>query len=117
MGAWTVLYYEREDGRSPVEEWLSTLQPGEQAAMLRLVDYLERSGLQLRWPRCQHLEGTPLWELRASFAGRIFYFAHIGPRFVLLHGNRKKSQKAPQQEINIALRRYHEVIGREEDNG
>ena len=68
----------------------------------------------LRSPYVEHVEG-PIWELRAEFGGRVFYFAHSGRRFVLLHGYRKKSQKAPRREIETALRRWEDVLRRESD--
>ncbi len=46
-----------------------------------------------------------LWELRAG-AARLFYFAYINRRFIMLHGYRKQSQKAPRQEIETARRRW-----------
>jgi phage-related protein len=54
-----------------------------------------------------------LWELRAG-AGRIFYVAYTGRRFILLHAYYKKSQKAPPQEIETAQRRLADFLEREQ---
>lgn len=110
-GVWNVVYYETESGESPVEEWLDSLQARERAAMMRLVGRLRDYGVLLRWPDVAHIDGK-LWELRAEFGGRVFYFAHIGRTFVLLHGYRKKSQKSPLREIEIAMRRLDDVCRR-----
>ena len=53
-----------------------------------------------------------LWELRAG-AGRLFYAAHAGQRFIVLHGHRKKGRKAPRNEIETALRRWSDFLERE----
>jgi phage-related protein len=49
------------------------------------------------------------WELRPGGI-RLFYFAYVDNQFVILHGYRKQSQKAPDLEIKIALRRMHELL-------
>jgi phage-related protein len=41
---------------------------------------------------------------------RLFYFAYIEKQFVILHGSRKQSQKAPGREIEIALKRMEESM-------
>jgi hypothetical protein len=56
--------------------------------------------------------GSRNLELRAS-ASRFFYFAFTGRRFVILHGYRKKSQKAPRREIEAALRRMDGYVERQ----
>lgn len=54
------------------------------------------------------IEGK-LWELRPGGI-RLFYFVYIEERFVILHGFRKKGQRTPEREINIALRRMNEIL-------
>ena len=49
-----------------------------------------------------------LWELRPGGI-RLFYFAYIENQFVIFHGYRKQSQKAPGREIEIALCRMEEL--------
>ena len=40
----------------------------------------------------------------------MFYIAYIGEQFVVLHGYRKQSQKAPDREVEIAIRRMNELM-------
>ena len=60
-----------------------------------------------------------LWELRTKTkdgATRIFYVAHTGRRFIMLHAFFKKSAKTPKNEIEIASKRLQDVLEKEEDN-
>jgi phage-related protein len=92
----------------------ASLQESEQAAMLRTIDLLEQYGPLLGRPHVEHIDGK-LWELKAG-AGRVFYFCYINGRFVLLCGYRKKSQKAPRQEISRALRYMEDLLAKERSN-
>ena len=59
-----------------------------------------------------------LWELRIQSGRniyRIFYFAHTGRRFVLLHTFQKKTRKTPRKELAIAERRLNDVLARAEE--
>lgn len=72
------------------------LPPGLQARVVRLLEAVERLGLeQLREPHVKHLEGK-LWELRAKSAegiARGIYVTMTGRRVVVLHVFQKKTQK------------------------
>ena len=101
---WNVIFYEKEDGSIPVQEFLDALPAKHRAKALRDIDLLEKYGIALTEPHVKHIEDK-LWELRiksASDISRVFYFIHIGKDIVLLHGFIKKSQKTPNREISIA---------------
>lgn len=59
-------------------------------------------------PHARHIQGK-LWELRPGGV-RLFYFAYIKDQFVILHGYRKQSMKAPEREIALAMRRMEELL-------
>ena len=69
--------------------------------------------MQFKWPigkpRTDHLRG-PVWEIRSSLNNRIArtLFAVVGGKMVLLHSFIKKSQRAPEAEIELAMKRYKE---------
>lgn len=113
---WNVEFYRDRRGRSPVEDFLTTLPERERLEVLRVIDLLEEHGLALGMPHARPIAG--MWELRAG-PGRVFYVAvrppagRLGRRFILLHGYRKKSQVAPQREIDTAQRRWAELLERE----
>jgi len=86
------------------------MPPHQQAALLRALDRLRDYGVLLKYPHVEQIEGD-LWELRAD-AGRLFYCAYTGRRFIILHGFRKKSQKTPRREIETARRRWADFLER-----
>ena len=107
---WSVEFYIDARGRTPALEFMRSLPSRDRAALLRAIDLLEEFGTALGLPHARPIEG--LWELRGG-SGRLFYFAHTGRRLVILHGYRKKSQKAPQREIRMAQRRWADFLERE----
>ena len=65
----------------------------------------------MREPYIKHLQG-PLWEMRLSGRSgiaRAVYVTAIGKRVVVVHVFVKKTQKTPEREIEMALRRAKEV--------
>lgn len=105
---WRVVFYEDSRGRSPITEYLNTLPVAEQAAALEAFRLLREFGTLLGMPHAKHISGK-LWELRPG-PHRLFYFAYIGRRFVILHAYRKQSQKTPPHELAIAQRRLDQVM-------
>lgn len=101
---WNIIFYEKEDGTTPVQEFLDELPLKHQAKALRDIDVLEKYGTALTEPHVKHIKGK-LWELRiksASDISRVFYFVPVDKAIVLLHGFVKKTQKTPHREIEIA---------------
>ncbi len=101
---WNIIFYEKEDGTKPVQEFLEKLPVKHYAKALRDIDVLEEYGTALTEPHVKHIGGK-LWELRiksASDISRIFYFVHVGKDIILLHGFVKKTQKTPNREIETA---------------
>ena len=86
---WKIVFYTDHRGKCPPLEFINDLPALDQAKI--------RNGLRL---------------LR-EFGIRLFYFAILDQQFVILHGYRKQSNKAPASEIAIALRRLNELL--EED--
>lgn len=69
-----------------------------------------QSGWPLGMPLVRNL-GKGLWEVRSTLPdaiARIFFIMHEG-QMVLLHGFIKKTQKTPQQDLEIALNRAKEI--------
>ena len=79
---------------------------------MRLIDAVERHGLeQLREPHVKHLDGK-LWELRVSAAegiARGIYVTQVGRRVVVLHVFVKKSQKTPARALSLARNRMDDL--------
>ena len=113
VSRWSVEFYVDERGRAPAKEFIQGLPAKERAQVARVIEFLRDYGQDLGMPHARPVEGK-LWELRAG-AGRLFYFLYTGRRAILLHGFRKKSQRAPQREIATALRRMVDFQSREGD--
>ena len=108
--------YETEGGRTPIEEFLNSLPVKHKTKAQFVIDLLAEYGLLLKAPFTKHLAGTKLKELRIQASPniyRIFYFAYIDKKFVLLHAFTKKTQQAPRKEIEIAENRMNEYIRRQ----
>jgi phage-related protein len=105
---WEIVFYQDRRGRSPIFEFIDDLPALDQAKIYNALRLLREFGNALGMPHARHVEGK-LWELRPGSV-RLFYFAYIGKQFVILHGYRKQSNKAPEREIALALRRMAELL-------
>jgi len=95
-----------------VEAELEAMPVDIQASFLRISRLIESEGLhKVREPYVKHLEG-PVWEMRMKGRdgiARAAYVTATGQRVVVVHVFRKKTQKTPRREIEMALRRAKEV--------
>jgi phage-related protein len=82
------------------------------ASFLRISRLIESEGLErVREPYIKHLEGR-LWEMRMrgrDGIARAAYVTAAGQRIVVVRVFRKKTQKTPRREIDLALRRAKDV--------
>lgn len=107
---WQVEYYKKENGKTPVLEYLLSLDAKMRAKAFHEIELLKKHGSELREPYVKPIKGAKykgLFEVRVKFASdiiRIFYFTYCQKTFVLLHGFTKKSEKTPQGELERALR-------------
>jgi len=89
-----------------VDAELEALPPALRARLLRLMEMVEKVGLDhMREPHVKHVEGK-LWELRAKAPGGIargLYVAATGRRVVVLHVFAKKSAKSGRRPRICAL--------------
>lgn len=116
---WELEFYSDQRGRSPVEAFLRTLDRKMDEKVTRSLGLLRVSGPYLPMPLARPVTGERFWELRIQSGGnilRIFYFARVGRRIVLLHGFMKKDRKTPRSEMEVARRRYNEVVGGHREN-
>ncbi|MDN2566804.1 type II toxin-antitoxin system RelE/ParE family toxin [Aquibium sp. A9E412] len=104
---WTVEILEAAEAE------IVALAPALQARLIRLMEMVERVGLErLREPHVRHLEGK-LWELRAKAPGglaRGIYVTASERRVIVLHVFAKKSRKTPAAALRIARERMRKVL-------
>lgn len=102
---WRILFYEKEDGRVPVEEFLRTLDSKARAKTVREIGLLREFGTELREPYSKFLQDG-IFELRIRFSSdsfRVFYFFCRGRTIVLTNAFIKKTNKTPSGELRQAL--------------
>lgn len=100
------VFYSTSTGREPVREWLKDLGLED-----RRVIGEDIKDVEFAWPIGMPLVqsmGRGLWEVRSSLPrgciARVL-FCVDDENMILLHGFIKKTQKTPQKEIDLALKR------------
>jgi phage-related protein len=99
-------FFRSNGGREPVREWLKTLEAEDRKAIGEDIKDVEFS-----WPIGMPIVGSlgrELWEVRSSLPrGRIarVIFCIERRQMVLPHRFIKKTQKTPQHEIELAVKR------------
>jgi phage-related protein len=95
-----------------VRDELEALPPDMQARFRRIVELIQRYGIErVHEPHTKHVQG-PLWEMRMKGKdgiSRAVYVTAKGRRVVVVRVFVKKTQKTPRREIEIALQRAQEV--------
>ena len=103
-------FYLSPAARNPVREWILDLPQGDRHIVGKDIQKVE-FGWPLGRPHCAPL-GHGLWEVRSSLdSGRIarVIFCVSDGQMILLHGFIKKTQKTPQTDIDLALKRKREA--------
>lgn len=114
-----VEFYETEDGRKPVEEFLDSLDIKSRAKMGAMMLLLAEKGNELREPYTEPLENG-IFELRAiqgNNISRALFFFYSGKRIIITNGFVKKQQKTPKKEIELAKIRRKDFYRQEEKKG
>ena len=102
-----VVFYEKKNGKRPVEEFITRLPAKERAFVTGSLANITQLGFDTPRINFRQIKGS-LWEIKLK-DNRIFYVGMKDNRVVLLHAYKKKSPKAPMKEIVIALVRMREV--------
>jgi phage-related protein len=108
MVRFEVVFYEKENGDCPVEEFMtSIIDLRMRAKLVGLLELLEEKGNQLREPYSKHLDDG-IFEIRCKTGNniiRVLYFFYYEGTIVLTNGFVKKTQKTPPEEIKLAKER------------
>lgn len=99
-----VEYYEKSDGTYPAEKFILSQDIKMQAKLFRLLELLELKGNELREPYSKSLSDG-IFEIRAiqgNNISRVLYFFVVGKKIILTNGFVKKTQKTPENEIELA---------------
>jgi phage-related protein len=109
--AWTLEVYQRDDGESPVEDFIEALPKEVRAKVRANLDWLQEVGNQAAAPISKPL-GRGLFEVRVSVGRievRLLYAFFPGKRIVLLHGFQKKTRATPARDLQTARARMQEL--------
>ncbi len=108
--SWKVKFFQTVRGDAPVKEFIELLERSGYLKAFRTIRLLEKFGPFIKPPYAKKIQGT-LYELRVvgKDSIRIFY-TQQKDAYYILHAFKKKTQKTPQKEIQIALDRMKEII-------
>ena len=101
----TVVFFRTEAGGEPVRQWLKSLPLDEDrkriGADIKTVEF----GWPLGMPVCRPL-GDGIYEVRTHLTqnriARVLFYVDRKQRMVLLHGFIKKTQKTPDEDLDVA---------------
>ena len=105
-----LVFFRTDAGNEPLRDWLKDLDRDDRLEVGR-----DLQRVQYRWPvgmpLCRPL-GDGLWEVRTNLPGktisRVLICFHQGELYAL-HGFIKKTQKTPDDDLDIARRRKKDV--------
>ena len=105
-----VEFYDTEDGRTPTQEFLDSLEPKINAKMVGLMEILEEKGHSLREPYSAPL----LRATQGSNISRALFFFYVEGRIVITHGFIKKTQKTLRAQIELAKKYRADFLRRQQ---
>lgn len=102
------MFYRTASGKEPVREWLMKLQKEDRRLVgiaIKDTEYAWPVGM----PLCRSIKDhSGLWEVRCGLTdntiARVMFYV-VNDQMILLHGFVKKTQKTPQKEIDLAVKR------------
>lgn len=112
---WQVVFYMDEEGNEPVKDFILAQPDGAIAEILHVFKLLREFNIRLSMPYVKKIDKSGLRELRIKYSSdlyRIFFFAYIGKKFVLLHAILKKGSKTPEADKQTAIKRMNDYISR-----
>ncbi len=99
-------------GRSYIEDFINDLPKSDRASILAAFADIKIHGFSAIGCQFRQIDGK-LWEIkmRTSGGGWRFFYVTLAPDHIyVLHSYKKQSQKAPQNEVNVARKRMKEVL-------
>ena len=102
-------------GNEPVKDFILEQPHGAIAEIIHVFKLLREFNIQLGMPYVRKIDRSGLRELRIKHSSdlyRIFYFAYTGQKFVLLHAILKRSDRTPEGDIELAIKRMNDYKSR-----
>ena len=107
-----IVFYKKDNGREPVRENIFELQKNEIAEIFGVLLDIEKNGFNATRCCFRQIDGK-LWEIKIKLPRmgyRIFYTIIEIDVMILLHSYKKKTEKAPKNELEIGLKRLKDII-------
>lgn len=107
-----VEFYETSDGKCPFLDFLSALDVKLRAKVFRDLGLLQKNGNDLGMPFSKFLDDG-IFELRTKLGSnnvRVLYFFIYGKTIIVTNGFKKKTQKTPIGEIQLAQKYRNEYV-------
>ena len=112
---WQVEFYMDKDGKEPVKDFILAQSDGAIAEILHVFKLLRDFNIKLGMPFVKKIDKSGLRELRIKHSSdlyRIFFFAYIERKFVLLHAFLKKGAKTSESDKELAIKRMNDYKAR-----
>lgn len=106
--AYEIIFYD-ENNSDPITKFITKCDSKLQAKIIRELDLLEKYGLKVGMPHVKKISKN-LYELRVL--GKInirLIFTCNKEKFYILHVFKKKSNKTPLKELNLAVSRLTKI--------
>jgi len=108
---WRIVFYMDAEGCEPVKDFILEQADSAIAEILHVFKLLSEFDIGLGMPYVAKVGRSGIRELRVKHGSniyRIFFFAHTGRRFVLLHAIKKKTNKISENDIRLAVSRMND---------
>ena len=108
-------YYLTESGKSPVKDFVDSLDFKSQRKFFFVKELLEEFGHRLPQPHAKYIWDN-IFEIRFKGhekAVRVLYFFYHEDKVIFTNGFIKKTNKTPKNEIKIAIERRNDFLKRQ----
>ena len=112
---WHVVFYMDSRGNETVKDFILRQPDGAIAEIIHVLKLLREFNITLAIPYVEKIGSSGIRELRIKHSSdiyRIYFFAHTGRKFVLLHAIKKKRNKIAENDIRLAIDRMNDCRAR-----
>jgi phage-related protein len=109
---WKVVFYASEDGRDSVLNEIDGFGENDAVKVFKTVELLKTYGHSVLETHIKHID-RKIWEIKID-RYRVLYFMHRDQNYILVRAFMKKTQKTPENEVEIAEKRYADYLRRAE---
>lgn len=110
MMDWQVIFFIDEGNNEPVKDFILGQSDGAIAEILHVFKLLRQFNITLGMPYVRKIDKSGVRELRIKHGSdiyRIFFFAHTGRKFVLLHAIQKKEDRISESDKILTIQRMN----------